>query len=696
MDREHSALTHACAAATCLLLLLAVGQPIVTDDLWWHLALGRAFGANGPWLGEDPLLFAPAGPPATASWLADIALAGTAHAFGFHALRALHVAIAAAILALVWSELRSASGSRAIASVGTLAFASLSAFRLLQLRPDLVSIAATLLCYRWLLADERPPSWRRIAAVAALFALWANLHAVFPIALLLIGAAAVGLLLAAPLRPPEQRRGDRARAGRLACAMALSGFATLANPAGIRAHLVYFAAGRSTPSLERVRDDWAPLRLFELPVGPQPSMMGWLLAWGLALGLACLIVLWLARARKNLDPAKLAISLVAMIVMFSAVRFLWLGIFPLLLFADIARAPERAVRRTRWAAAAACLLAAGFVKLGESPRITRGAMVRWSHYQQPYAAAKHYAHAIWLLADSGVHGRLYNDYFIGGFAGYWLSPDIRSIANGSLNVTSETLDALHAIALRKGLRPGESFTALLDRLEIDLFMGIRIPEPRVTAAAGGTTTAHLENTPGWIPIFRNFTSALYLRVSDRNRANIDRLARYYAQQGVPFDAERGFDVDAVIRLAPDWAVRHGVIPDGFAVAAQAALTQRASAEVRDLVAAMSAVLGRYERSIAIDRKLLREEPQGVSVRRRLAWALLQQGHLDEAASVAQPLGPCPTSDSLSCFLVVTIREARTLDADAARALAATTPFLTIAEGSSLKSLMESPAIRPAR
>src|SRR2546422_3416910 len=181
------ALAHFAFALCGALLLLSAGQPIITDDLWWHLALGRAFARGGPWLAEDPLLVAPAGPPSPASWLADVALSDVAGAAGFYALRALHAAIVAAILALTWAQLRRESGSRAIASSGATAFTALAAYRLIQLRPDLVSIAASLLCYRWLVADERLPSWRRVAAVAALSALWANLHAGFPLGLLLIG-----------------------------------------------------------------------------------------------------------------------------------------------------------------------------------------------------------------------------------------------------------------------------------------------------------------------------------------------------------------------------------------------------------------------------------------------------------------------------------------------------------------------------
>jgi len=689
-----SALAHAALALCAGLLLLTVAQPLRTDDLWWHLALGRAFALHGPWLAEDPLLFAPAGPPTSASWLADVALAGIAHAAGFQPLRALHVASVAAILALAWSELRRASGSRAIASLGTAAFAALAAYRLLQLRPELFTIAATLLCYRWLIAAERA-SWRRVAGFAVLCALWSNAHAGFPLGLFALGAAAAGLALAGPLRPPEQRSADRARARRLAAAFGIAGLATLVNPNGIRAHLVYFTAGVSTPSLERIADDWSPVRLFALPATSQTSPLAWALAWLLAIGTGWVAARWVLRpdARRDLDPAKLALSLGSLAAMLSAVRFLWLGIFPLLLLAGIAAARPRHARRI---AAAACAIAAAFAKLGEPRLVTREAVFDAAYYRRPFAATKQYAHAVWLLADSGVRGNLYDDYTIGGFAGYWLAPDVRSLVNGTLNVSSESLDALAAIAQRRGLQPGEDFAALLDRLGIDLFLGIRVPETRRTAAIGIATAAHLEDTPGWIPIFRNLNSAIYLRANDRNADNLDRLSRYYAGQGVPFDRQRGFEVDAVIRNAPDWAVRHGTIPRRFVHMAQVAAAGRATAAARNRVAAISAVLGRYERAIEIDRALLRAEPDAVPVRRRLVWSLLRLGRFEEASEQAAPLADRPTGDELSAWIAATAREVRTLDPGSARTAIAALAFLTPAEAAALQEGLEPPATRPPR
>ena len=69
-----AALGHGAAALTAALVLAAAGQPLFTDDAWWHLGLGRAFAAAGPWLSEDPLLFDAAAPPSPSAWLFDLAL----------------------------------------------------------------------------------------------------------------------------------------------------------------------------------------------------------------------------------------------------------------------------------------------------------------------------------------------------------------------------------------------------------------------------------------------------------------------------------------------------------------------------------------------------------------------------------------------------------------------------------------------
>ncbi|MGH7338496.1 MAG: hypothetical protein ACREI7_13020, partial [Myxococcota bacterium] len=343
-------------------------------------------------------------------------------------------------------------------------------------------------------------------------------------------------------------RPARSRAARLGAALALAALAALANPAGLSAFGYYFTAGAETPTLELVADEWRPITPWELPRPTlPPSLLAWTLASTLPLGVAWV----LRRAISRRNPAIVAVTAYCVTLQFTAVRFLWLGLFPLLLLANAWPTEDARVRlsdgtRRTTSAFAAALLLVAFIWVGDWPMISGGLPTTWAGYQRSYAANKYFADSIWWIRDAGLRGNLYTDYLVGGFAGYWLAPDVRTLLNGSLNFSNDTARAMRAIGERRGVLPGESFPALLDRLGIDLFLGIRPPEVGPPIRPWASTTAHLEHTPGWIPVFRNVSSAIYLRSNERNRANLARVARYYEQQGLPFDPRRGFDLALAI------------------------------------------------------------------------------------------------------------------------------------------------------
>lgn len=688
--------------ALALLLLAAVGQPLATDDAWWHLALGRAYAEQGPWLAADPLLFTAPGPPLPAAWLSDVVLFGALHSLDFAGLRVAHVAMVAAILALAWSLLRRASGCGLTASLLTGAFAVLATYRLVQLRPHLVTILATLVLYRLLIEPAAPPSRRRIAGAAALLALWANAHAGFVLGPILVAAALGGLALAAPLRRPEARRRDRARAVWLALALVLGGAATLASPNGFDPHLAWLAAGSTTPALGRVADEWLAVDPFRLPVSHlPPSPLSWGLVWGLLAGTP--VAAFLAArgwrrgaddAAAGTDPALVALAAVSLVALLSAVRFLWLGIFPLLLVARSVRSARSGV--ARWAVTGATvLLVPAFVLLGPWPMLSRAIPRSWAGYAQPYSAARYYGHAVWLLEDAGLEGNLFNDYFMGGFLGFWLAPEVRAFANGTLNLEAEAMEANRPIRERRGVRPGEDFPELLDRLRVDLFLGIRLPEVGHPTRPWFSTTGHLERTAGWIPVFRNLRSALYLRDDPRNQANLERVAAYYAREGVPFDPERGFDAERVVREAPDWAVDHGLVPFDIQqlVSASHDVDPMRRRWAQDRLASLYAALGLYERAIRLDRRLLKGAPDALAARRRLVWSLLRLGRSSEALAESEALSEAPAFDGLSHAIADAAQDvASGREADAAGRVARL-PVFTRAEAARLLDGFVPPPVR---
>ena len=679
-------LSHLGFAALGALILAASAQPLQTDDAWWHLALGEAYAVQGgPRLASDPLLHTAVSPPAPAAWLADLALA--------------------------WSLLRRASASRRTASLLAGVFAALSAYRLYQLRPELATILLALVLYRLVLESPQPPSRLRVGVAAALLGLWANLHSGFALGPILLAAACGGCLLGSALGPPPERRRERARARRLALLLALGLLATLATPDGIRSHVAYLEAGRETPELTLVVDEWARVDLLRPPAANlPPSPLAWGVLWALILLVPATTALTAWRAHRTrdpatarVDPALAALAAASLVASLIAVRFLWLGIFPLLLVARNLggfRAMPRVARKAAGLglSLASLLLVAAFVEKGDWRMLSGNLPRHPREWLAPYAAAKYHASAVGVLSDSGIEGNLYNDYFMGGFLGYWLAPRARAFVNGSLNLPIEALSAYGALGSRQGERPGESFVALLDRYRIDVFLGVRLPVVPRANRPWIYTTAHLERCDGWLLAFRAPASAVYVRAVERNRANIERLAAWYAREGVPFDPERGFDVAAVIRQAPDWAVAHGVIPrDHAALLAESEspdpLRRR---EALERLATLDVSLGLYEQALAIDARLLRADPRADAPRRRLVWSLLRLGRLDDARREARALAlgaALPLSRSIAAAAQAA---ARVRDPDVLVAGLARLPVFTTAEARELLEALVDPPTRPYR
>lgn len=678
---------HLALVAVATALLVAVGQPIITDDLWWHLGLGEAFAQRGPWLLEDPLLFTAPGPPDSAAWLADVAFFSLWSATGFTGLRVFHVLWVAAILTLAWSLLRRSSGSAAVASSGTLIFVALAAYRLVQLRPELFTILATLALYRLLGEGNAIPGFRRICAAALLFALWANCHAGFPLGLVVLGAAALGLLVASARGRATDRTLHGTRAMRLGIALCACTAASLLNPKGVGAYLAWLRAGRATPALARVADEWARVDLLRLPVGDlPPSPLAFALVWAL-LALAAGAG-WSALRRRRagaaatpdgVGPVLLTWALVSFAAMLTAVRFLWLGFFPWLALAHQARLPRRAMA----SAVAAVPLAATFFLLGDW-RMISGVLPRsFAGYARPYDPAKYYAHATWFLVDAGVEGNVFNDYPFAGFLGFFGAPKLRTFVNGSLNVTQDAIEANLPIRERRGALPGESFLALLERMRIDVFVGTRLPQVGPAHRPWFYTTAQLERAPGWLCVFRNVDSAVYLRLDARNRPNFERVAAWYARERVPFDLERGFEPERVIRGNRLFAVTHGLVPLDFVELTAAA--RSADPELRRAAAArlasLYASLGLYERAIRLDRTSLAARPADVPPHRRVVWSLLRLGRFEEAREEAEALlAQALPEDRLSLGIAETARDAAAGgDSELRASRIATLPVLTRAE-----------------
>jgi hypothetical protein len=116
----------------------------------------------------------------------------------------------------------------------------------------------------------------------------------------------------------------------------------------------------------------------------------------------------------------------------------------------------------------------------------------------------------------------------------------------------------------------------------------------------------LSASPDWMLVFRSLRSAVYMRRDPRNADNLERIASYYRERGVPFDRERGFDVFGALEHTPDWAIAHGLAPSDYPQLKQAAeganprMTPRLRGIARERLALTYAVIGLCEQSRRVD------------------------------------------------------------------------------------------------
>ena len=692
------------AALLCAVAYLAAA-PILTDDLWFHLKAGETYAREGPWPAADPMLHtAHEAAPVQHEWLFGVAVHALASAVGLQGLRVVHLLAVLGIAAFAHSLFRRASASRSLAALATAVFLALSWWRLIQLRPDLPSIAAALATYRLLLEQGEPPSARRIAGFALLLAVWANLHSLFAIGPLLVAAALAGLALQAVLRrvalgDPDWSA-ERARGVRLAAALVLGLAASLANPRGAAQHLTFVTSSLHS-GIWGVADEWLPFDPFAWgPFGLAESPLAWILTEALLAafaGAAALAAWRLARRPSRetlarLDAPHLALGVAGLAAILVSIRFRWLCVFPLLFL--LRAAPARG-----WAGPGAALcalaIAAAYPLWGGYRSAASLVPARPAEYlARVHAPEKYHAEGVRFLARTGLRGNLYNSYWMGGFLGYWLAPGLRTFIDGRVeHYLPDVQEDASTIAARRVLPPEQSFLGVLDRRRVDVFFGVGLPPTRVGPWAGVYTAAHLEGRDDWVLVFRAVDQGIYLRRAG-GEAGLRAVESFYRSEGVPFDPARGLDVERVMAERPDWAERWRLLPRGYGrLRAEARGDGPEAQRARETLASAYAAAGAYVSATEAAREAVRRDPRHAAARRILVYALLRSGRDDEALREASRLAALEPGDPRAGLVATVARSYRAIrqaaDGRSTETLLMQFPLLDAAEKSALTALYTS-------
>jgi len=405
----------ACAAVVLFVATLQVHR-LDDPDTWWHLAAGRQIATTGVVPATDSFSYTAAGEPWTnRQWLFEVGLYESWRALGDAgpALMA-GVLFVGAALCLLGAAARSAPPWAAALGVGLAGLAMAERF---TVRPE----AATFLFVGiYGLALAREVTWPRVALLAGLQVVWANVHALSVLAFLPVGAAIVAAFAG--------RRRDRGPLLALAAAVTL---AEVATPFGIRGALLpvfllslISGADRISYAIVEHRPPLASLDVMSPPV---------LWAWGLLL-LVGAVAAGPAIRRRAVQPLLTALGFVALgFLARRNVALVGFGVVPL---AAVVLGPGLRAWSDRThlglsvlvtLAATVGVAAVVHGEFYERARLTRTFGLGASELLFPKAAVDH-------LARVAPDARLFNDDMLGGFVTWETKGAMRVFFDGRLQV----------------------------------------------------------------------------------------------------------------------------------------------------------------------------------------------------------------------------------------------------------------------
>ena len=445
--------------------LSCVASALLNDpDTQWHIAVGRLIAQTGAFPQTDTFSYTFAGAPWIAKeWLSQLILFAAFSAAGWWGvaiLTVISVAMTSALLfAFLLARLKWTAALPLVLLALTLAAPEVVARPHIVVLPIVVSWMTQLI-----VARERgavPPWW-----VAGLMTLWANLHASFPIGLVLAGLLAAEAVLASSA--PEKR----SMAQRWMLFLVASIVAACVSPYGYKPFVVALALSQNAETTRYI-NEWQPIG-FD------------------AQGLTALTVLFLSLAvlqrewRRNVIRTGAVALLGYMMIKHSRFTLLFGMITPILIADPIARAfrdllavPIRVPPAAMLGVALSCaLVSVGIARPEPNPDVTPTAAFR-------YAEA------------TGLKGHLYNDYDYGGFL----------IFNGVKTFIDGRSEQLFTGGFTRQLNEAlndpddKGFAAILDRQNVSWALVKR----------GSQDAMHLKRMEGWSELFSEGSAAVFAR-----------------------------------------------------------------------------------------------------------------------------------------------------------------------------------------
>jgi len=446
-------------------ILVASNQLLLDGDTFWHVQLGHDIWQSGKFPVQDQYSFTFFGRPWIAKeWLSQVIYYLSYRTGGWN----LVVVVATLSLSLAMTLLFHflSTRLRATLAIAIALVASFAASGTYLARPHVLTFPLIVIWTEYLIRaseEDRAPAFWLLPVIA----LWSNLHASFPIGLVMAALAFLNFV--------ERNRFSRMAEMRTWLLFLLGcGLATLVNPYGYEVLLVslqFMQANEAVPYI----GEWRPLVFADLP--PHEVLIMFMLGCLLYFGL-------------TLRAAKIIFILVMLHFFLQHVRFAYLFYYlvPLVASYEIgaqhprlsaaAWAAEQDDPVTRFLQRHAGLMTAGLATIGAV--VTAGFLVLADAEQKPKIAP---SAALGYARSAGLTGHVLNYYDFGGFL---IFNGIKTFVDGRAD---QIFDGGFMNAMAATRKPGGDAALAAQLKNYDIAWTLLPPsDPRVYI---------LDRLPGW-------------------------------------------------------------------------------------------------------------------------------------------------------------------------------------------------------
>ncbi|MFZ2949364.1 MAG: tetratricopeptide repeat protein [Desulfuromonadaceae bacterium] len=496
-----------------VLLIVYCGRAITDPDFWWHLKSGEVMLDQGRLLDTDPFNYT--GDPAANGraaairilkgyWLWQVAAALLHRVWGFYGIFALKFLTLLLLTGSILWEMRRQSVSpflqKLLFGLGSVIFVVVFNLE----RPQVFSFifAALLLGMVAQVRLGQQPSW----LLPPLMVVWSNIHGGFIVGDILLVLFAAGATI--------QYRTDHIRLKRLLCWAAAGIAASLLNPTGwnVFIEVSSFTQQNATNQIDEFKNSWAHFKDVKLV--------------GLLWFIAGLHVVGLIFTRRKFWP-EIFISVFLIGFGLKYLRnegFIALSLLPMTGWYLGQTGVRKKFTQTRlWQSGALVVVIALLAWL---------TTLEWDNRKNGWPVSDYYPEKMSLfLQDSGLSGRLFNEYDTGGYFNWALYPKWQTFIDGR-GLDSRVNDHFNEI-----IEARKNHAVLLDQYKIDVVaLNIR--------TFGGRPMPLLKvllNNPGWIPVYLDTKYFVLARNTEPNSSAIKR-----------FGIDKKIFIDRILALYNDY------------------------------------------------------------------------------------------------------------------------------------------------